>query len=65
MAGQNRKKIEVQYRTFPGWKKDFSKTTSFVHIPKCKEYIQFIEEFTGVPIEWIGDGPGRESIISW
>jgi len=23
---------------------------------ECKEYIQFIEEFTGVPIGWIGVG---------
>jgi len=58
-------KVKVQYRTLSGWKKDISKTTSFADLPKeCKEYIQFIEEFTGVPIGWIGVGPGRESMIS-
>jgi len=58
-------KVKVQYRTFPGWKKDISKTTSFAALPReCKEYIQFIEEFTGVLIGWIGVGPGRESMIS-
>ena len=57
--------VKVQYRTFRGWKKDISKTTSYADLPKeCKEYIQFIEEFTGVPIGWIGVGPGRESMIS-
>jgi adenylosuccinate synthase len=58
-------RVKVQYRTFSGWKKDISKTTSFADLPKeCREYIQFIEEFTGVPIGWIGVGPGRESMIS-
>jgi adenylosuccinate synthase len=57
--------VKVQYRTFRGWKKDISKTTSYASLPKeCKEYIQFIEGFTGVPIGWIGVGPGRESMIS-
>ena len=57
--------VKVQYRTFRGWKKDISKTTSYADLPKeCKEYIEFIEEFTGVPIGWIGVGPGRESMIS-
>jgi adenylosuccinate synthase len=57
-------KVKVQYRTFPGWNKDISKTLSFDDLPKeCKGYIQFIEEFTGVPIGWIGIGPGRESMI--
>jgi len=56
---------KVQYRTFRGWKKDTSKTTSFADLPKeCKEYIQFIEGFMGAPIRWIGIGPGRESMIS-
>jgi len=58
-------RVKVQYRTFSGWKKDISKTTSFADLPKeCREYTQFIEEFTGVPIGWIGVGPGRESMIS-
>jgi len=37
---------------------------SYGELPeKCKVYVKFIEEFLKIPIEWIGVGPGRESMI--
>jgi adenylosuccinate synthase len=31
--------------------------------PSAREYIQFIEEQTGVPVALIGVGPGHEQVI--
>lgn len=56
--------VEVSYATLPGWKEPITSITSFDALPEnCKKYIAFIEDFLGVPIEWIGVGPGRESML--
>lgn len=52
------------YDVLPGWKTSISSAKSFEELPEnCKKYIAFIEGFLGVPIEWIGVGPGRESMV--
>jgi adenylosuccinate synthase len=54
----------VSYVTLPGWKKSIGAASSYGELPEnCKKYVSFIEEFLGIPIEWIGVGPGRESMI--
>ncbi|KAG7442490.1 Adenylosuccinate synthetase [Guyanagaster necrorhizus] len=56
--------VEVVYVTFPGWKTPITSATSYESLPEnCKKYVEFIESFLNVPIEWIGVGPGRESMI--
>lgn len=58
------KTAEVTYVTLPGWKTSIDAVSSYGELPKnCKEYITFIEEYLKIPIEWIGVGPGRESMI--
>ncbi|GMM37273.1 adenylosuccinate synthase [Saccharomycopsis crataegensis] len=57
-------KVEVVYETFPGWKQDISKITKYEDLPEnCQKYIEYIEKYLGVPIKWIGTGPGRDSTI--
>ncbi|CBQ68464.1 probable ADE12-adenylosuccinate synthetase [Sporisorium reilianum SRZ2] len=57
-------KVEVQYKTLPGWQQDISKATTWEELPdNCRSYVEFIEQFLGVKIEWIGVGPARESMI--
>ena len=57
-------KVEVEYVTLPGWQSSIASTTDFNSLPdNCKKYIEFIEDFLKVPIEWIGVGPGREAMI--
>lgn len=57
-------KVQVQYKTLPGWKGDISKVTSFDELPlTCRQYVEFIEQFLNVHIKWIGVGPGREAMI--
>lgn len=57
-------KVEVEYVELPGWQTDISKCTEYENLPEnAKKYIAFIEKETGVPVEWIGVGPGREAMI--
>ncbi|KAL5532894.1 ADE12 [Sanghuangporus sanghuang] len=56
--------VEVQYETLPGWKTSLSEITTYDALPdNSKKYVEFIERFLGVRIEWIGVGPGRNSMI--
>jgi adenylosuccinate synthase len=57
-------KVDVIYVTLPGWRKSIVDAKSAENLPEnCKKYIAFIEDFLGVPIEWIGVGPEREHML--
>ncbi|KAI1791751.1 Adenylosuccinate synthetase [Ganoderma leucocontextum] len=57
-------KVEVVYVTLPGWKQSIAEARTIEDLAEnCQKYIGFIEQFLGVPIEWIGVGPGRESMV--
>lgn len=56
--------VEVEYITLPGWESDISKVREFKDLPpNCKAYVKKIEEILGVPVQWIGVGPKRDSTI--
>jgi adenylosuccinate synthase len=57
--------IEPVYRSFPGWKKDISTVSSYGDIPaEMKNYISHINDFLGVRVTYVSNGPGRDQIIS-
>lgn len=57
-------KVDVVYKEFPGWKTATTGAKTWDDLPvNAQKYIQFIEEFVGVPVKYIGTGPGRESMI--
>lgn len=57
-------KVEVEYRVFPGWESETAGIRKFEELPeKCRQYVEFIEDFIKVPIKWIGVGADRESLI--
>lgn len=57
-------KVDVEYVTLPGWNQDITKITKYEDLPEnAKKYLKFIEDFVGVPVEWVGTGPGRESML--
>lgn len=57
-------KIDPQYKSFPGWQTDITKIKSFENLPgQMKEYIAHINQFLGVPVKYISNGPGRDQII--
>ena len=61
----NRMKIEAAYESFKGWNTDISKISSFEEMPQAmKTYINYINQYLGVPVKYISNGPGREQIVS-
>jgi len=57
-------KATVRYITLPGWQKPITEVRTFEDLPEnCRGYVLFIEKELGVPVEWIGVGPGRDAMI--
>ncbi|QGI59935.1 hypothetical protein CEK26_003916 [Fusarium fujikuroi] len=55
---------EVVYKDFPGWQTPTTNAKSFQELPKeARAYVEFIEEYVGVKIKYIGTGPDREAMI--
>ena len=56
--------IEIVYEDFPGWEEDITEVRSFSDLPEnAQNYVRAIEKNTGVPVSWIGVGPGRDQNI--
>lgn len=59
------KSVKVQYEELEGWQKPITGAKSFYDLPKqARAYVEFIENFVGVKVQYIGVGPGRESMIT-
>ncbi|WBW74304.1 adenylosuccinate synthetase Ade2 [Schizosaccharomyces osmophilus] len=55
---------EIIYETLPGWQTSTVGITRWEQMPEnAKKYIQFIEDFVGVPVGFIGVGPGRNEML--
>jgi adenylosuccinate synthase len=60
-----RVKLEPVYKSLDGWKIDTTGCRNSDDLPATmKEYISFINEFIGVPVAWVSNGPGRDQIVS-
>ncbi|OAG26736.1 adenylosuccinate synthase [Thermodesulfatator autotrophicus] len=52
------------YEELPGWQEDISGIKKLEDLPEnCKNYLKFIEEFTGVPVNIVSVGPSRDQTI--
>ena len=52
------------YEELPGWGEDISMCRSFYELPReAKDYIDFIEDLSGVSVSIIAVGPSREQTI--
>ena len=57
-------KLEPIYETLPGWSGDLSTIKNADQIPKnLKNYLKFIEDFTGTTVNLISTGAGREAVV--
>jgi len=57
--------IKPVYKPFAGWKTDSSAIKSAVKLPgTMQQYVDFINQYLGVEVHYISNGPGREQIIS-
>jgi adenylosuccinate synthase len=54
----------AEYEELPTWREDVSGIRTYDDLPKeAQQYIEFIEEQTGVPIKMIGVGYQRDQVI--
>lgn len=61
----DRSKPAPVFRRFAGWNQPTSQVKSFTDLPETmKEYVKFINEYLGVEIRYISNGPGREQLIT-
>ena len=52
------------YEVLPGWKTSTSGVSRWQDLPaQAQAYVAFVEKVTGVPVKWIGTGPGREATV--
>ena len=60
----DRVQVEPVYKTFPGWNMSSGSVKSFKELPaNMKSYVEFINQYLGVKINFISNGPGRQQII--
>ncbi len=56
--------VQPVYVEKKGWKQDLTGLTTYGDLPEeLKEYIEFIEEYVGVPIKVVSVGPDRKQTI--
>ncbi len=52
------------YESVPGWKSSLADARTYADLPEAtRAYIEKIEQVVGVPVSYIGTGPGREEIV--
>ena len=52
------------YEELPGWQSDITGCQSFAELPpRAQQYVNFLQETTGVRISVVGTGPGREQFV--
>ncbi len=57
--------MEPVYKNFSGWNKDISAAKDYEKLPEnMKLYIEFINQYLGVPIRYISNGPKREQLLT-
>jgi adenylosuccinate synthase len=57
-------KIEPIYDELPGWKEDLMKVSDFDQLPAAlMQYVDYIEQATGLPITIISVGPDRKQTL--
>jgi adenylosuccinate synthase len=60
----NKIKIEPELQSFQGWLTDTTAIKKYEKLPqKMQDYVQFINQYLGVKIAYISNGPGRDQLI--
>ena len=57
-------KVRPVYETLPGWGTEIEAASRLEDLPAAaRDYVQFIEDFTGVHVSIVGVGPARDQTI--
>ncbi|RYO74385.1 hypothetical protein DL763_011560 [Monosporascus cannonballus] len=58
-------RTEVVYKEFEGWNSSIAHIKTYDALPQqAQAFVEFVEEFVGVKIRYIGTGPKREDMIT-
>ena len=58
-------KARGELTALPGWDEDITGARSLDDLPEnARRYLEFVSDFVGVPLAFVGVGPGREQIIA-
>ncbi len=56
--------VKPRYERRPGWRADIGGARRYADLPRAtREYVEWVEERIGVPIELLSVGPEREAVI--
>ena len=54
----------MEYETLKGWEHDITGCRKWKDLPEqARRYVEFVEKDLGIPVRWIGVGPGRDAMI--
>jgi len=57
-------RVRPVYRELPGWLTDLSGARTVSDLPEAaRAYLDVVAEYTGVPVSYVGVGPGREQFV--
>jgi adenylosuccinate synthase len=57
-------RVEPVYEELPGWQCDLSDARSWDELPaRAQDYLRFIEDVAGAPVEYVSVGPERTQLI--
>ena len=57
--------LKPVYKSFKGWKTDSTSLKVDKELPEAmQQYVQFINQYLGVNVNYISNGPGRDQIVS-
>jgi adenylosuccinate synthase len=60
----DKQKPVPQYKSIEGWNTDTSSIKTYEELPDTmKSYVKFINEYLGVDINFISNGPGRDQLV--
>lgn len=58
-------KIDPVYKAFSGWSKPITDCKTWADLPEqMNEYLAFINNYLGVEVKYVSNGPGRDQIIT-
>ncbi|TWI83716.1 adenylosuccinate synthetase [Lacibacter cauensis] len=58
-------KIEPVYKAFSGWSKPITECKTWADFPEqMNDYLAFINNYLGVDVKYVSNGPGRDQIIT-
>lgn len=57
-------KVRPIYETLPGWESEIDRAERLDDLPtEARDFVRFVEVLAGVPVTFLGVGPGREQTV--